>query len=147
MKIVMANDHAGVELAKRFLDYFNGQGIVCKYLGTDTTESVDYPDMADKACKEFNRGGYDFGVLICGTGIGISIAANKHSGIVCALPLNSEVAKLSREHNAANFIAFGARVKYSEDMLEILKTFLSTKASDDERHIRRRKILFSAKGL
>ncbi len=143
MKVVMANDHGGVELAKRFLDYLNDKGIVVTYLGVDSAEKpVDYPDMADKAVKEYDAGNYDYGILVCGSGIGISVAANKHSGIVCALPQNEDVAILSREHNGANFIAFGGRVNYPDDPVSMLDRFLHTPMSLEDRHVRRRERLF-----
>ena len=143
MKVVMANDHGGVELAARFVDYFNEKGIVVTYLGVDSVEkSVDYPDIADRCVKEYENGNYDFGVLICGSGIGISVAANKHRGIVCALPQNEDVAILSREHNGANFIAFGGRVQYTDDPVKMLDRFLHTPMSLEDRHVRRREKIF-----
>lgn len=142
-KVVIANDHGGVELAQKFCDYLIANGFSVNHLGvTDSSVSVDYPDMAIKAVKEFQKGGYEFGILVCGTGIGISIAANKHKGIVCALPQNIYAATMAREHNGANFIAFGGRIEYPESPLDMLKAFISTLPSTEERHVKRRAFLF-----
>ncbi len=94
--------------------------------------------MAKLACEEFNRGGYDFGILCCGTGIGISISANKIHGIRCALPQNSYAARMAKEHNDANFIAFGGRIDYPENVLDILNAYITAKTSAEDRHARRR---------
>lgn len=143
MKVVLANDHGGVELALRFKKHMISRGISVEHLGVDDEKtSVDYTDMAIKAVEEYKKGGYDFGVLICGTGIGISIAANKHKGIVCALPQNIYAATMTREHNGANFVAFGGRIDYSDDPIKMLDAFLDTPESSEERHVRRRAFLF-----
>ena len=143
-KIVIANDHGGVELAKKFSEHLKSKGHNVNWLGVfDSTVSVDYPDMAKKCTQEFKSGNYDFGILVCGTGIGISIAANKEKGIVCALPQNIYASKMAREHNGANFIAFGGRIDYPEDPLKMLDEFLSTQPSIEERHVKRRKALFA----
>ena len=99
--------------------------------------------MAELACTEFKKGGYEFGVLCCGTGIGISISANKIKGIRCALPQNCFAAKMAKEHNAANFIAFGGRIDYQEDVLDMVAAYVDAEISQDERHARRRaKMMF-----
>ena len=84
-KVVVANDHGAVELAQRIVRHLENRGYEVTYLGTATEESVDYPDKAEEACLEYLKGGYEFGVVCCGTGIGISMAANKIRGIRCAL--------------------------------------------------------------
>lgn len=94
--------------------------------------------MAKVACDEFNKGGYEFGVLCCGTGIGISISANKIHGICCALPQNCFAAKMAKEHNAANFIAFGGRIDYPEPVLDMLDAYIDASISMEERHVKRR---------
>lgn len=93
-------------------------------LGVDIEERVDYPDQAEKAVQEFQKGGYDLGIVLCGTGIGISIAANKHKGIRCALIHDSFTALMAKQHNNANFLALGGRVSYSESPESLLKIFL-----------------------
>ena len=124
MKAVIANDHGAVALAKEVIEHLRKRGIETVYLGTDSEESVDYPDYAEKAVMEFRNGGYDFGVLLCGTGIGISISANKMKGIRCALPQDSYAAEMTKRHNTANFIAFGGRISYKEPVGNILDAFI-----------------------
>jgi ribose 5-phosphate isomerase B len=127
MKIVISNDHAAVEIKKQLLAWLRGQGHEVVNLGVDVEDRVDYPDMAAAACAEYKKGGYDFGILLCGTGIGISIAANKISGIRCALVHDTFTATLAKEHNDANFIAMGGRVEYQVPPTEILSAFMKAK--------------------
>ncbi|MBQ0071036.1 MAG: RpiB/LacA/LacB family sugar-phosphate isomerase [Spirochaetales bacterium] len=137
MKVVMANDHGAVERAQEILAHLKEKGIEVTYLGTAEEKSVDYPDQAEKAVLEYRKGGYDYGILLCGTGIGISLAANKMKGIRCALVQNKYAAEKTKEHNDANFIAFGGRFEYPEPVLDILDAFLFTPFSKEERHQRR----------
>ena len=123
-KILIANDQGAVELKKRIAGYLEKKGHSVVNLGIDIEESVDYPDMAEKAVVEFRKGGYDFGILCCGTGIGISISANKMDGIRCALPQDSFAARMAVEHNNSNFIAFGGRIEYKEPVETMLDAFL-----------------------
>lgn len=146
MKVVMANDHGAVELAKRFLDHLKARGIECTYLGTGEEKSVDYPDKAREAVEEYRKGGYDLGILLCGTGVGISLAANKMDGIRCALPQDSFASEKTREHNNSNFVAFGGRIEYKEDPIAMLDKFLDTPFSGDERHQRRIEKLMALQG-
>ena len=110
MKVVIGNDHAGVEFKNQLKEYIESKGIEVINIGVDTLDSVDYPDIAKSVCKKVLDKEADFGVLICGTGIGISIAANKVKGIRAALVHNEVTARLSKQHNNANVIVFGARV-------------------------------------
>lgn len=126
MKIVIASDHGAVELKKQIIDHLTKTGHQVKNLGVDTTDSVDYPDMARLACEEYKKGGYDFGILCCGTGIGISIAANKLHGIRCALLMDNFAAEMAKAHNNANFIAFGGRMHYTVPVTEMIDTFIKT---------------------
>ncbi len=126
MKIIIGGDHSAVTFKQRIIEYLKCKGHTIKNTGTDSEDSVDYPDIAEKACTEFLKGGYDFGILICGTGIGISISANKINGIRCALLLNSFMAEMAKAHNNANFIAFGARLEYSNSVEDIIDTFIKT---------------------
>lgn len=135
-KIVIANDHGAVELAQSFVDYLYKQGYEVNHLGVTSNDSVDYPDMAELACKEYKKGGYEFGIVCCGTGIGISISANKIEGIRCALPQNSYAASMAKKHNNANFLAFGGRIEYPQDPIEILDAFIDADFEGD-RHQRR----------
>lgn len=124
MNIVMANDHGAVELKKRIQAWLESKGHKVTNLGVDTEERVDYPDMAEKAVQAYRGGNYDLGILLCGTGIGISIAANRHKGIRCALVHDAFTARMAKEHNDANFLAFGGRVSYRESPESLLETFL-----------------------
>lgn len=137
-KIVVANDHGAVELTASIVKHLEERGYEVNYLGVAEKKSVDYPLMAKAACDEFNKDGYEFGVLCCGTGIGISISANKIHGIRCALPQNCYAAKMAKEHNAANFIAFGGRIDYPEAVLDMLDAYLDASVSMEERHANRR---------
>lgn len=125
MNIVIANDHGAVELKKKLLQWLIRKGHTVKNLGVDSEDRVDYPDMAGHAVREYSEGGYDFGILLCGTGIGISIAANRHRGIRCALIHDSFTALMAKEHNNANFVALGGRVQYKEKPEDILEVFMS----------------------
>jgi len=133
-KVVIANDHGGVDVARELKEFLENSGYDVNWIGTKTTDSVDYPDMAKAGCTELLKGGYEFGILCCGTGIGISIAANKIDGIRCALPQNCFAAKMAKEHNNANFLAFGGRIDYPEKPVEMLKAFIGTKHSEESRH-------------
>ena len=135
-KIIIANDHSSVELKKRIASWLTSKGYEVVNVGTDIEESVDYPDMAETACKLFLEGGYDFGILFCGTGIGISISANKIKGIRCALIHDAYSAKMSKLHNDANFIAFGGRVEYNESIETMIEAYCST-SFEGGRHKRR----------
>ena len=137
-KVVVANDHGAVELTATIVEFLKNRGFEVNYLGTAENKSVDYPDMAELACTEFLKGNYEFGVLCCGTGIGISISANKIHGIRCALPQNCFAAQMAKEHNAANFIAFGGRIDYQESVTDMLGAYIDAQISQDERHARRR---------
>ena len=105
-------------------------------MGVHSDDSVDYPDIAVTACEEFKKSGYDFGILLCGTGIGMSITANKIKGIRCALVHDLFTAEMAKAHNDANFIAFGGRVKYSIPVTKMIEKFMDTKFAGD-RHERR----------
>ncbi|NTW57403.1 MAG: ribose 5-phosphate isomerase B [Chlorobiaceae bacterium] len=109
MKIAVGSDHAGFELKKAIVEWLQRNGHECNDMGPYTDESVDYPDYARKVAETVAGGEADQGVLICGTGIGVSIAANKVRGIRAALACNPEFATLARQHNNANIICFSAR--------------------------------------
>lgn len=130
-------DHGGLELKKIVMDYLDSQNIEYKDFGTYTSESCDYPVYGKAVANAIVKGECDKGIIICGTGIGISIAANKIKGIRAALCHDVFSAKATREHNNANILAMGARVIGPGLAIEIVKAFLETKFSNDERHIRR----------
>jgi ribose 5-phosphate isomerase B len=127
MRIVIANDHGAVALKKELVSWLKSQDHEVVNLGVDVEDRVDYPDMAVAACSEFKKGGYDFGILLCGTGIGMSIAANKIDGIRCALIHDAYTARMAREHNGANFVAMGGRVEYQQPPTEILAAYMDAK--------------------
>ena len=126
MKIVIGSDHGAVALkeeVKMVLKEFGD--IEIKDVGTFGTDSVDYPDIAEKVCAEVVSGAADRGIVLCGTGIGISISANKIKGIRCALCNEIYSAKMSREHNNANVLAMGGRVIGSEVAGQIVRTWIT----------------------
>lgn len=124
--IAIASDHAGVELKETIKNQLSAEGYDVLDLGTNSSDSVDYPDYAAKVAHAIDDGKAAKGVLICGTGIGISIAANRFPYIRAALCCNAEVAKLTRQHNDANVVVLGARVTSEEDAKDIVKTFFAT---------------------
>ncbi|MGL4369084.1 MAG: ribose 5-phosphate isomerase B [Spirochaetota bacterium] len=141
MKIVIANDHGAIDLKNELMTHLCAKGYDVVNLGVDSEGSVDYPDMAEKAAAEYVKGGYDFGILLCGTGIGISIAANKIDGIRCALPQNSFAAEMAKAHNNANFIAFGGRIVYGEKVTDILDAFISASFEGGRHEARIKKMM------
>lgn len=109
MKIAIASDHGGFDLKEQLKEYYAGKGIKLDDLGTYSSESCDYPDIAKAMCDRILSGEAETGILICGTGIGISIAANRCRGIRAAILYSDEVAALARQHNNANIAVFGGR--------------------------------------
>ena len=134
-------DHGGLELKNVIIDYLKKNGIEYKDYGTYTSESVDYPKYAKLVANAVASGECDRGILICGTGIGISIAANKVKGIRCALCHDVFSAKATREHNVSNILAMGGRVIGPGPAVEVVKAWLETDFSGDERHLRRIKMI------
>ena len=134
MKIVLANDHHGIDLKGRIISYLNSKNIEYINLGCDEKNNVDYVDYAKLLCECIKDGKADYGILICGTGIGMSIAANKISGIFAAKVNSAREAKLCKEHNMANVMTLA---EYTENLEEILDNFIYTTPSTEERHIRR----------
>lgn len=135
--IGIGSDHGGFHLKSEIIKYLEENNIPFKDYGAYSTESVDYPVYAKKVANDVANGTLDKGILICGTGIGISIAANKVKGVRAALCHDVFSAKATREHNNANILAMGERVIGVGLALEIVKAFLDTPFSNDERHIRR----------
>ncbi|MBR4015965.1 MAG: ribose 5-phosphate isomerase B [Anaerotignum sp.] len=135
--LALGCDHGGYPLMKEVIQYLDEQKIAYKNFGTFSEESVDYPVYGKMVAKAVAEGECEQGILICGTGIGISITANKIKGIRAALCGDVFSAKATREHNDANILALGARVTGPGLALEIVKAFLETPFSNDERHVRR----------
>ncbi len=125
MRIAIANDHAAVELKKEIVDYVRGLGHEVINYGTDSHESCHYPEYGEKVARAVAAKDADCGILICGTGVGISIAANKVKGVRAAVCSEPVTARLAKEHNNANIIAFGARIVGPETAREIVKAYLT----------------------
>ncbi|MCI8435324.1 MAG: ribose 5-phosphate isomerase B [Clostridia bacterium] len=135
--LAIACDHAAVEFKQEIIAHLKKRGIACKDFGAFDAGSVDYPDYARPVAEGVASGAFEKGILICGTGIGMSIAANKVAGIRCALCSDTFSARATREHNDANVLALGARVLGIGLALDIVDIFVDTPFSNDERHIRR----------
>jgi len=134
--VVIGSDHGAVELKARIKSHLESRGYAVKDMGTHGTDSVDYPDVSRDVCNEFLGGGYEFGIVACGTGIGVSIAANKIKGIRCALLHNPYTAEMAKEHNNANILAFGGRIEYAQPVESILDAYLDNEF-EGGRHSRR----------
>ena len=126
MKIAIGSDHAGFEYKEKLIDYLSSKGYEIVNVGTDSSESVDYPVYADKVCKCVTDKLCDTGILICGTGIGMSMAANKHKGIRAALCGDLKSAEFTRLHNDANVLCMGARIIPYELAQQITDKYLTT---------------------
>ena len=126
MKIAIGNDHAGTAYKQAIVAYLQTQKIEVINVGTDSLDSVDYPDFAHPVGQMIDKGEVDFGIVICGSGNGIAMTINKHQKVRCALCWNKEIAQLARQHNNANVLSIPARYTAIEQALEIVKTFLNT---------------------
>lgn len=134
MRIGIANDHHGIELKKRIIKYLDSKDFEYIDYGSNREDNVDYIDYALKLCNGINNHEAELGILICGTGIGMSIVANKVKNIIAAKVNTPREAALAREHNMANVMTLA---EYTENLEEILDNFINTKPSTEERHIRR----------
>ena len=137
MKIAIGCDHGALELKNTMVAHLEKQGHEVKDFGTYTKDSCDYPEYAAAAAKAVASGEYDKGIVLCTTGIGVSITANKIKGIRCALLSDVMSARMTREHNDTNVMAIGAGVVGQMLALEIADTWLGTAFSGEERHQRR----------
>jgi len=135
-RIALAADHAGYEDKEKLKKTLENLGVEYTDMGTNSTESVDYPDFAKKAAEAVARGEYDQGLLVCGSGTGMAIAANKVPGIRAAVAWDENIARLAREHNDANVLSLAARYVPFEELEKIVKAFLET-GFDGGRHERR----------
>lgn len=136
-KIAIGCDHGGFEMKEELKKYLLEAGYECKDFGTHSSESTDYPIYGQAVAEAVVSGECNKGIVICGTGIGISIAANKVPGIRAAACYNTDMARISREHNDANVLAPGARITAIPLAMDIVLTWLETEFSQGERHIRR----------
>ena len=135
MKITIGSDHAGVEYKTKITTFLENKTHSVLDVGTHTKESVDYPDYAHLVAQEVLTGA-DFGILICGSGNGVSMAANKHKGVRAAICWNKEIAKLARNHNDANIISLPARFITLKESISIINTFIK-EGFDGGRHAKR----------
>lgn len=136
MKIAIGSDHGGFGLKQTLAAKLQDDGHEIVDLGCDSLDSVDYPDFADQVCKQVLAGGANLGILVCGTGIGMSMAANRHKGIRAAVCHNEYTARMSREHNDANILCLGDRVLGSGVAASIVDAWLQTEFAGG-RHQRR----------
>ena len=136
MKLVIASDHAGLQLKTELVEALKGQGVEVQDLGTHSGDSVDYPDFASNLAKRVAAGDFPLGVLICGTGIGMSIVANKHRGVRAAVCSTEFEARMARAHNDANVLCMGQRVVGGGVARAILEAFLA-QPFEGGRHERR----------
>ncbi len=136
MNIVIAADHGGYVLKGAIVDFLEKQGHDVTDLGTNSSDSVDYPDYAQKAAEKIVDSTAECGILVCGTGIGMSIAANRHMAIRAAVCFDENTAALSKEHNNANILCLGARVLSEEKALAMVKIWLDTEFAGG-RHLTR----------
>ena len=141
MKIAIGNDHAAGALKPVIMELLTEMGCEIVNCGPDGTEPIDYPIPAEKVGRMVADHEVDYGILICGTGIGISMAANKVNGVRAAVCSEPTSARLTREHNNANILAIGARIVSDELAKDIVRTFLTTEYSNGERHERRLALL------
>lgn len=126
MKIAIGNDHAGPEYKKAIVQLLESKGIEVINYGTDTTDSVDYPDFAHPVAKDVASKKVDLGIVICGSGNGIAMTVNKHQEVRAALCWTKEIAALARQHNDANIVSIPARFTSIQQAVEIVETFIST---------------------
>jgi len=141
MKVAVGSDHAGYEgdpaYKPAIVEFTRSLGHEIIDCGTNGPTAVDYPDFGNRVAETILRGEAEYGIILCGTGIGISIAANRHPGIRAAVCVTPEMARLAREHNDANVLALGRRLLSLDDCFELISIFLTTSASNVERHRRR----------
>jgi len=126
MKIAIGSDHAGFEYKSKITEFLTTKGIEVQDFGTLSTDSVDFPDFAHPTAAAVENKEVDFGILICGSGQGVNMTANKHQGVRSALCWNTDIARLTRQHNNANIIALPARFVALEYAIEMIEVFLNT---------------------
>ena len=137
MRVSIGSDHAGYEYKELLRKYLVEKNIEVDDEGTYSCAPVDYPDYAKKVADKVVSKTVDFGIVICGTGIGISIAANKVDGIRAAVVSSKFTAESAKNHNHANIVAFGSRVNTIEEVKDFLDIFMATKESEEQRHVNR----------
>ncbi len=136
MKIIIGSDHAGYKLKKALVRFFTSENKEIDDIGTDSEDSVDYPDYGIKVAQSVANGAYDKGILICGSGVGMSIVANKIVGVRAALVMTPEQAELSKKHNNANILVLAGRFTDEKTAIDLLRTWLET-SFEGGRHAKR----------
>lgn len=137
MNILVSNDHAGVQLKNEVKSFLEDKGYVVENLGDNSGESVDYPDIIHPLAKEISKNKDKKGIIMCGTGNGVSMVANKYEGVRAGLCWSKDIAELIRKHNDANVLSLPARFISTKEALEIVQVFLETDFEDGGRHERR----------
>ena len=140
MRISIGNDHAGPEYKKAIVAFLEAKGYEVINHGTDTSDSVDYPDFGHPVAEDVESGNVNFGIIICGSGNGIAMSANKHQGIRAAVCWTKEISALSRQHNNANIISIPARFTSVHQAVEMVETFLTTEFEGGRHALRVNKI-------
>ncbi|MFH6767324.1 ribose 5-phosphate isomerase B [Gaetbulibacter aquiaggeris] len=140
MTISIGNDHAGVEYKFEIIKHLKLKGYTIKNYGTDTTDSVDYPDFIHPVASDVEEKRADFGIIICGSGNGANMTANKHQGVRSALCWNKEIVALARQHNNANILSIPARFTALQQVIEMVDTFFETKFEGGRHQARVNKI-------
>jgi ribose 5-phosphate isomerase B len=135
--LAIASDHGGLQLKQAVTQALNAWGIAFEDLGTHDVSSCDYPDYAHQLAEDVTSGRFSLGILICGTGVGMAMAANRHAGVRAAVVSDTYSARMAREHNDANVLCLGQRVVGEGLALDIVRTWLATAADSDPRHVRR----------
>ena len=141
MKLIFGSDHAGFEMRRHVAEWARMQGHDVTETGAESENPFDYPLVADSVACQLEKGGFDFGVLVCGTGIGVSIRANRYPHIRAAECTSQEMARLARRHNYANVLCLGGRILSKEESEAILSAFLETEPDVAERHAKRVELL------
>jgi len=134
--LVIGSDHGGLELKQELIEFLRKRALTVQDLGTDNSDSVDYPDFGEKVARAVSSGAAEAGILICGTGIGMSIVANKFPGVRAALVTDKFMARMAREHNNANILVLGGRVLEATQATDMVATWLDS-AYEAGRHQRR----------
>ncbi|MFO7928099.1 MAG: ribose 5-phosphate isomerase B [Candidatus Humimicrobiaceae bacterium] len=137
MNIIIGSDHAGISHKSYLIKYLSSLGHQVTDIGTNSPQSIDYPDIGIKGAEGLLQKKAELGILICGTGIGMSLTANKFPGIRAAVCHKPEIAALTKQHNDANILCLGARFLNKEECAKIAKAFIDTPKSKEERHLRR----------
>lgn len=137
-KIYLGSDHGGYLLKQSIAEYLETKDYIVEDLGCDSEDSCDYPEFGRLVAEKVVADEGSLGIVLCGSGLGISMAANRVPGARAALANSTELAELGRQHNGANILALGARTQFMDDVMDIVDTFLNTEVDESDRHQRRR---------